>query len=56
MTTPQHTAFEQSAACLSVFFIATSWFDTDCNVATRWVNFRDNHLHEHELQLSDYNI
>ena len=21
-----------------------------------WVNFRDNHLHEHELQLSDYNI
>ena len=23
---------------------------------TRWVNFRENHLHEHELQLSDYNI
>ena len=23
---------------------------------TRWVNFRENHLHENELQLSDYNI
>ena len=24
-----------------------------CNIVTRWVNFRENHLHEHELQLSD---
>ena len=23
---------------------------------TRWVNFRENHLDEHELQLSDYNF
>ena len=38
--TPQHTAFEQSAACLSVFFRVTSWFDTVCNAVTRWMNFR----------------
>ena len=48
---PQHTAFEQSAACLSV-----SWFDAICNIVTQWVNFRKKHLHEHELQLSGYNI
>ena len=34
----------------------TSWFDTVCNIVTHCVNFRENHLHEHELQLSDYNI
>ena len=34
----------------------TSCFDTVCNIVTRCVNFRENHLHEHELQLSDYNI
>ena len=37
-------------------FRVTSWFDTVCNIATHWVNFRDNHLHEHDLQLSNYNI
>ena len=37
-------------------FRVTSWFDTICNIVTRWVNFREKHLHEHELQLSDYNI
>ena len=35
-------------------FIVTSWFDTVCNIVTRWVNFRENHLHEHKLQLSVY--
>ena len=25
-------------------------------IVIRWVNFRENHLHKHELQLSDYNI
>ena len=34
----------------------TSWFDTAFNIMTRWVNFRENHLHEHKLQLSDYDI
>ena len=28
-------SFEQSAACR-----VTSWFDTVCNIVTRWVNFR----------------
>ena len=42
--TPQHTAFEQF------------WFDTVCNIVTRWVTFRENHLHDPELQLSDYKI
>ena len=27
----------------------TSWFDTVCNSVTRWVNFREHHLHEHKL-------
>ena len=37
-------------------FRVTSWFDTVCNIVARWMNFRENHLHEHELHLSDYNI
>ena len=48
--TPENTAFEQSAAYLSVLLRVTSSFDTVCNIVTR----RENHLHEHELQLSDY--
>ena len=31
-------------------FIVTSWFDTVNNAVTRWMNFRENHLHEHEHQ------
>ena len=53
--TPQHTAFEQSAASLSVILV-TSWFYTVCNTVKRLVNLREKHLHGHELQLSDYNI
>ena len=34
--TPQHTAFEQSAACLSVFLGLLSGFDTVCNIVTHW--------------------
>ena len=34
----------------------TSWFDTVNNALTRWMSFRQNHLHEHDLQLFDYNI
>ena len=52
--TPQLTAFEQSATCLSVVLV-TLWFYTVCNIVKRWVNFRF-FLHEYELQLSDYNI
>ena len=37
-------------------FLVTSWFYFVCNIVTRWVNFREKHLHKHELQLSDYNI
>ena len=37
-------------------FLVTSWFYTVCKTVTRRVNFREKHLHEHELQLSDYNI
>ena len=34
----------------------TSWFDTVYNIVTRWVNFRENHLDEHKLPLSVYDI
>ena len=37
-------------------FWVTSWFYSVCNILTCWVNFREKHLHEHELQLSDYII
>ena len=37
-------------------FRVTSWFDTVNNAVTRWINFRENHLHEHVLQLFHYNI
>ena len=30
-------------------FRVTSWFDTVNNAVTRWMNFRENHLHEHDL-------
>ena len=40
----------------SNLFRVTSWFYTVYNIVTRWMNFRENHLHEHELKLSDYNI
>ena len=37
-------------------FRVTSWFDTVNNAVARWMNFREKHLHEHDLQLFDYNI
>ena len=37
-------------------FRVTSWFDTVNNAVTHWMNFRENHLHEHDLQLFDYNL
>ena len=51
--TTQHTAFEQSAAWLSVFLELLPGL---IPFVTRWANLSENHLHEHELQLSDYNI
>ena len=49
--TPQHTA----SMVISLFRV-TSWFDTVSNIVTCWVNFRGDHLHEHDQQLhvSDY--
>ena len=37
-------------------FLVTSWFDSVCVSVTGWMNFREKHLHEYELQLFDYNI
>ena len=37
-------------------FWVTSLFYSAYNIATRWVNFREKHLHEYELQLSDNNM
>ena len=37
-------------------FRVTSLFDTVNNIVTRLMNFRKKQLHEHEQQLSDYNI
>ena len=44
-----------SSMLISLFRV-TSWFDTVRNIVTPYINFRENHLHEHELQLSDYDI
>ena len=33
-------------------FRVTSWFDTAYNTVAHWLNFRENHLHEHELHLT----
>ena len=54
--TPQQTAFEQSAACVSVFLELLPGL---IPLAILWhagFNFRENHLHEYELQISDCNI
>ena len=40
---------------LSTHFWLLPWFDLVCNTVTRWVNFKEKHLHEHEIQLLDYN-
>ena len=45
----------ENVMLISLFGV-TSWFDTICNIVTRWVNFIENHLHEHELLLSDNNV
>ena len=56
LTTPQHTPFEQSTACLLVFLELLPGL---LPFAILWHvgrTLEKNHLHEHELQLSDCNI
>ena len=52
---PTHN-FSAIRSTLISLFKVTSWFDTVNNAVTQWMNFRENHLHEHDLQLFDYNI
>ena len=47
LSTPQH-AYQS--------FLFTLWFYSVYNIVTRWVIYRETHLHKHELQLSDYNM
>ena len=50
--TPQHTAFEHSTACLSLFLKLLPGLNIVCNIVTHWKK----QLYELELQLSDYNM
>ena len=34
-------------------FLATSWFESVSVTVAYWVNFKEKHLYEHELQLSN---
>ena len=52
---PTYSFCAISSMLISLFRV-TSWFDTVNNAVTRWMNFRENHLHEHDLQLFYYNI
>ena len=55
LNTPTYRFWAIGSMLISLFRV-TSWFDTICNIVTRCLNLRENHLHEHELQLADYNI
>ena len=37
-------------------FRVNSWFDAVNNAVTRWMNFREDNLNEHDLQLFNYNV
>ena len=52
---PKYSFWAIGSMLISLFRV-TSWFDTVNNAVTRWMIFRENHLHEHDLQLFDYNI
>ena len=52
---PTYSFWAIGSMLISLFRV-TSWFDTVYNIVTRWVNFRENHLHEHKQQWSDYDI
>ena len=38
------------------YILLTSWYESLCVTVIRWVNFRNKHLDQHELQLSDHNV
>ena len=44
----------KALTCMKTFL--KPLLDTVNNAVTCWMNFRENHLHEHDLQLFDYNI
>ena len=48
--------FLSAQQCAYQSFLVTSWFYSVCVTVTRWVNFREKHLHEYKLQLFDYNV
>ena len=52
---PTYSILAARSMLISLFRV-TSWFDTVNNAVTRWMKFRETHLHEHDLQLFDYNI
>ena len=52
---PTYSFWAIRSMLISLFRV-TSWFYTVCNIVTRWLNFGKKQLHEHELQLSDYNM
>ena len=54
--TPQHTDFEHTQQHAYQSFLSYFLGFSVSNIVTRWVNFREKHLHKHEIQLSDYNI
>ena len=51
---PTYSFWALCSMLISRFF--TSWVYSVCNIVTRWMNFREQHLIEHELQLSDYKM
>ena len=54
--TPPTYSFWAIGSMLISLLRVTSLFDTVNNVVTSWMNFKENHLHDHVLQLFDYNI
>ena len=50
-----HSFCELSSMLIS-HCLVTSWFDSVCVTVACWVNFKENNLHEYELQFSDYNV
>ena len=49
-------SFWAIGSMLISLFRVTSWFDTVNNAVIRWMNFNEHNLHEHDLQLFNYNI
>ena len=55
----ENLSLQTKTAILSIWLyccMSNLWFDSVCVTVTSWVNFREKHLHKHELQLSDYNV